>query len=171
MTGPFLPQTIAVLTVSDSRTLDEDRSGTYLVEALERAGHRLVARELVPDDRYRIRAAIGVWIADPSVSVILMTGGTGPTGRDVSLAAVRPLFDKELDGFGEMFRRISATEIGTSAMLSDAAAGVANGTVVFVLPGSPGACRTAWGKIICAQLDRSTRPCSIADLMPRLSER
>ncbi len=167
----FMPQTIAVLTVSDSRTLDEDRSGAYLVEALEQGGHHLGARTLVPDDRYRIRAVLSAWIVAPDIAVIIMTGGTGPTGRDVSLAAVRPLFDKELAGFGEMFRQLSVAEIGTSAILSDAAAGIANGTVVFVLPGSPGACRTAWEQIIRTQLDAHTQPCSLADLMPRLSER
>ncbi len=167
----FMPQTIAILTVSDSRTLDEDGSGDYLVEALEQDGHHLGARTLVPDDCYRIRAVLSAWIAAPDIAVIIMTGGTGPTGRDVSLAAVRPLLDKELAGFGEMFRHLSAAEIGTSAILSDAAAGIANGTVVFVLPGSPGACRTAWEQIIRTQLDAHTRPCSLADLMPRLSER
>jgi len=167
----FAPQTIAVLTISDSRTLDEDGSGAYLVEALEQDGHHLGERMLVPDDRYRIRAVLSAWIAAPDIAVIIMTGGTGPTGRDVSLAAVRPLLDKELAGFGEMFRQLSVAEIGTSAILSDAAAGIANGTVVFVLPGSPGACRTAWEQIIRTQLDAHTRPCSLADLMPRLSER
>ncbi len=167
----FVPQTIAILTVSDSRTLEDDRSGDYLVEALEQGGHNLGARQLVPDDRYRIRAVLSAWIAAPDIAVIIMTGGTGPTGRDISLAAVRPLLDKELAGFGELFRQLSAAEVGTSAILSDAAAGIANGTVVFVLPGSPGACRTAWEQIIRTQLDTHTRPCSLADLMPRLNER
>lgn len=160
---------IAVLTISDSRDLAQDRSGAYLVEALTKEGHRLAAREIVPDDRYRIRAALSAWIADETIQVILMTGGTGPTARDVSLAALRPLLDKEIAGFGELFRRLSYDEIGTSAMLSDSAFGMANATAIFALPGSPGACRTAW-RILQLQLDAATKPCSLGELMPRLGQ-
>ncbi len=167
----FLPLGIAVLTVSDTRTEADDRSGALLVERLQAAGHRLAARRIVPDDRYRIRAALSQWIADPAVQAVLVTGGTGLTGRDVTPEAVRPLLDREIEGFGELFRWISYREIGTSTLQSRALAGVANGTVVFCLPGSTGACRTAWDEIIRHQLDRRTRPCNLAELLPRLTER
>ena len=167
----FVALGIAVLTVSDTRTEADDRSGAYLAEAVQAAGHRLAARRIVPDDRYRIRAELSAWIADPSVQAVLVTGGTGLTGRDVTPEAVRPLLDREIEGFGELFRWLSYEEIGTSTLQSRALAGVANGTVIFCLPGSTGACRTAWERIVRHQLDRRTRPCNLAELLPRLTER
>ena len=161
---------IAVLTVSDSRTLAEDTSGDYLVAALGAAGHRLGQRLLLPDDRYRLRAAVAGWIADPAIEVVLVTGGTGFTGRDSTPEAIEPLLDKLMPGFGEMFRALSFAEIGASTMQSRALAGVANGTFVFCLPGSTGACRTAWEQLIRPQLDDSTRPCNLVSLLPRLRE-
>ena len=167
----FLPVSIAVLTVSDSRDEQSDKSGRLLVERLERAGHRLAEKLIVPDDVYRIRAAVSRWIADPEVNVVITTGGTGVTGRDGTPEAVRPLLDKVLDGFGEMFRSISYAEIKTSTLQSRALAGVANGTYVFCVPGSSGACATAWDSLIEAQLDLRTRPCNLVELMPRLREK
>lgn len=167
----FVPLTVAVLTVSDSRGEAEDRSGLLLKESAEAAGHRVIARELVRDDVYQMRAVFSRWIADPGVQVIISTGGTGLTGRDSTPEAVRPLFDKEIEGFGEHFRRISASEIGTSTVQSRALAGLANGTFIFCLPGSTGACRTAWDQILLSQLDIRTRPCNFAQLLPRLTER
>ena len=161
---------IAVLTVSDSRTLDNDSSGDYLAAALAEAGHRLADRALLPDDRYAMRALVSKWIADPRIDGILVTGGTGFTGRDSTPEALLPLLDKEMPGFGELFRAISFEEIGTSSLQSRAFAGLANGTFVFALPGSTSACRTAWEKIIRAQLDARTRPCNLATLRPRLKE-
>jgi len=166
----FLPVGIAVLTVSDSRDEQTDKSGRLLVERLTRAGHRLAEKRIVPDDVYRIRSVVSGWIVDPEVNVVITTGGTGITGRDGTPEAVRPLLDKILDGFGEMFRSISYTEIGTSTLQSRALAGVANGTYVFCVPGSSGACATAWDKLIEAQLDLRTRPCNLVELMPRLRE-
>lgn len=166
----FLPVGIAVLTVSDSRDEQTDKSGRLLVERLTRAGHRLAEKRIVPDDVYRIRSVVSGWIVDPEVNVVITTGGTGITGRDGTPEAVRPLLDKILDGFGEMFRSISYTEIGTSTLQSRALAGVANGTYVFCVPGSSGACATAWDKLIEAQLDLRTRPCNLVELMPRLLE-
>jgi len=166
----FVPLNIAVLTVSDTRTLDNDRSGGLLVELLEKDGHRLADRQIVPDDRYGIRAHVSRWIADPAVEVILTTGGTGFTGRDGTPEAVRPLLDKVMDGFGELFRAVSYDLIGTSTMQSRALGGVANGTFVFCLPGSTGACRDGWTRIISQQLDYRTRPCNLVELMPRLLE-
>ncbi|NIR32453.1 MAG: molybdenum cofactor biosynthesis protein B [Gammaproteobacteria bacterium] len=166
----FLPLRIAVLTVSDSRTEVNDTSGQALVEALTGAGHRLAEREIVPDDVYRIRAVVARWIADPDVQVVITTGGTGVTGRDGTPEAVAPLLDKAIEGFGELFRVLSYEEIGTSTMVSRAVAGVANGTYLFCLPGSSGACRTAWNRIIAHQLDYRTRPCNLVELMPRLRE-
>jgi molybdopterin adenylyltransferase len=162
---------IAILTVSDSRELSDDRSGDYLVTAVEKAGHRVAERLLLRDDLYRIRAQVAHWIADPAVQVVLVTGGTGFTGRDATPEAIAPLLDKEMPGFGEMFRVLSFDEIGASTIQSRAFAGLANGTFVFCLPGSSGACRTAWEKLIQPQLDGGTRPCNLVDLMPRLSER
>ena len=161
---------LCVLTVSDSRTAANDASGDYLVEALTAAGHRLADRALLPDDRYKLRARVSQWIADEGVDGILVTGGTGFTGRDSTPEALLPLLDKEMPGFGEIFRAISFEEIGTSSLQSRAFAGLANGTFVFALPGSTSACRTAWQKIIRAQLDARTRPSNLATLRPRLKE-
>jgi molybdenum cofactor biosynthesis protein B len=166
----FLPVGIAVLTVSDSRDEATDKSGRLLVERLTGAGHRLAEKCIVPDDIYRIRAVVSRWIADPEVNVIITTGGTGVTGRDGTPEAVAPLLDKVLDGFGEMFRSISYADIRTSTLQSRALAGVANGTYVFCVPGSSGACATAWDTLIAAQLDLRTRPCNLVELMPRLRE-
>ncbi len=166
----LIPLRLCVLTVSDTRTLQEDRSGDYLVEALTEAGHRLSERALLPDDRYRMRAQVSQWIADPNVDGILVTGGTGFTGRDSTPEALLPLLDKEMPGFGELFRQISFEEIGTSSLQSRAFAGLANQTFVFCLPGSTSACRTGWEKIIRAQLDARTQPCNLATLRPRLKE-
>ena len=161
---------IAVLTVSDTRDESTDKSGATLIELLEGAGHRLAAREIVPDDIYRIRASVSDWIADPAVNVVLTTGGTGLTGRDGTPEAVRPLLDKVIEGFGELFRAISYEEIGTSSLQSRCLAGVANGTYIFCLPGSTNACRTGWNELISAQLDSRTKPCNLVELMPRLGE-
>jgi len=166
----FVPLRIAVLTVSDSRTEETDKSGTLLGARLEEAGHLLAERQIVRDDRYAIRAVVSAWIADDEVDAVITTGGTGLTGRDGTPEALTPLFDKTIEGFGEIFRHISYEEIGTSSLQSRAVAGVANRTFVFVLPGSSGACRTAWDRIISAQLDYRTRPCNLVELRPRLDE-
>ncbi len=166
----FIPLNIAVLTVSDSRDERSDKSGRVLVERLETAGHRLADKQIVPDDIYRIRAVVSHWCIGEDIQVILTTGGTGVTGRDGTPEAVRVLFDKTIDGFGEMFRQISYTQIKTSTLQSRAIAGVANGRYIFCLPGSSGACATAWDELICAQLDYRTRPCNLVELMPRLLE-
>lgn len=166
----FLPLRLCVLTVSDSRTAETDGSGDYLAGALAEAGHRLAHRALLPDDRYRLRAIVSEWIADPTVDGILVTGGTGFTGRDSTPEALLPLLDKQMPGFGELFRAISFDEIGTSSLQSRAFAGLANATFLFCLPGSVSACRTAWERIIHAQLDARTRPCNLATLKPRLAE-
>jgi molybdenum cofactor biosynthesis protein B len=166
----LIPLSLCVLTVSDTRTLAEDSSGGYLAEALVEAGHRLHDRALLPDDRYRLRAQVSIWIADPAVDGIIVTGGTGFTGRDSTPEALLPLLDKEMPGFGELFRAISYEEIGTSTLQSRAFAGLANGTFLFALPGSTSACRTAWEKIVRAQLDARTKPCNLATLRPRLKE-
>lgn len=168
---PFVPVGIAVLTVSDSRGIELDGSGRVLIERLSAAGHRLAGRAILPDDIYRIRAQVSGWIADPAVHVVLSTGGTGLTGRDGTPEAVAPLLDKTIDGFGEVFRALSFEEIGASTIQSRAVAGVANGTYIFCLPGSSGACRTGWDKLIAPQLDYRTRPCNLVELMPRLLER
>jgi len=162
--------TLCVLTVSDTRTLDDDTSGQFLADALTEAGHRLHERKLLRDDRYAIRAQVAAWIADPAVHGVLITGGTGFTGRDSTPEAVLPLLDKEMSGFGELFRAISFEEIGTSSLQSRAFAGLSNRTFVFALPGSTSACRTAWEKILRAQLDARTRPCNLVGLLPRLGE-
>lgn len=167
----FLPLNIAILTVSDTRMLENDTSGQTLVDRLEAAGHRTHARRIVKDDIYAIRAVVSEWVADAEVQVVISTGGTGLTGRDGTPEAMRPLFDKEIEGFGEMFRMLSYADIGTSSLQSRATAGVANGTYLFVLPGSSGACRDGWDKLIQAQLDYRTQPCNMVELMPRLLEK
>ena len=167
----FVPLEIAVLTVSDTRSEETDTSGQTLARRLGEAGHRLAEKRIVADDIYRIRAVVSRWIADPSVQVVIITGGTGVTGRDGTPEAVKVLFDKTLEGFGETFRALSYQEIGTSTMQSRALAGVANGTYVFCLPGSSGACRTGWDSLIKDQLDYRTRPCNLAELLPRLREK
>ncbi|MGB5102052.1 MAG: molybdenum cofactor biosynthesis protein B [Steroidobacteraceae bacterium] len=167
----FRPISIAVLTVSDSRDEATDKSGRLLVERLTKAGHRLAEKLIVPDDVYQIRAAVSRWIADRGVDAVIATGGTGVTGRDGTPEAVLPLLDKVLDGFGETFRSISWAQIRTSTMQSRALAGVANATYVFCVPGSSGACATAWDELIEAQLDYRTRPCNLVELMPRLLEK
>jgi len=161
---------IALLTVSDSRSLADDPSGDALQQRLGAAGHHLVDRQLVPDDRYRIRAELSRWIADPMVQVVISSGGTGLTGRDGTPEAVAPLLDKTIEGFGELFRVLSFETIGTSTLQSRALAGVANGTVVFVLPGSLDAVTTAWDRLIQAQLDTDTRPCNLVQLLARFVE-
>jgi molybdenum cofactor biosynthesis protein B len=168
---PFRPLNIAILTVSDSRTEENDSSGKTLVDRLIEAGHKLADKQIVIDDIYQIRAVLSRWIADKQVQVVITTGGTGVTGRDGTPEAVTVLFDKTLDGFGELFRAISFEEIGTSTVQSRAVAGVANGTYIFTVPGSTGACRTAWDKLIKTQLDIRTRPCNFAEMMPRLLEK
>lgn len=167
---PFIPLNIAILTVSDTRTEENDTSGQTLIQRLTEAGHRLAEKRIVPDDIYQVRAVVSQWIADSEVQVVVTTGGTGVTGRDGTPEAVSVLLDKVLDGFGETFRAISYQEIGTSTMQSRALAGVANGTYIFCLPGSSGACRTGWDRLIKDQLDYRTRPCNLAELMPRLKE-
>ncbi|RXR04409.1 molybdenum cofactor biosynthesis protein B [Pseudoxanthomonas composti] len=166
----LIPLRLCVLTVSDSRTLANDASGDYLIQAATGAGHQLHDRAIVKDDIYRMRAIVSAWIADEEVDGILVTGGTGFTGRDATPEALLPLLDKQMPGFGELFRAISVEEIGTSSLQSRAFAGLANQTFVFCLPGSTSACRTAWEKIISAQLDARTRPCNLATLRPRLRE-
>lgn len=163
--------TIAVLVVSDTRTEQTDKSGRLLVERLQAAGHRLHQKLIVPDDVYRIRAVVSAWCVEPGIDAILATGGTGLTGRDGTPEAVAVLFDKQIEGFGEIFRLISFEEIGTSSLQSRAIAGVTNGKFIFCLPGSASACATAWDRIIQAQLDSRTRPCNLAELRPRLKER
>lgn len=167
----LIPLAIAVLTVSDTRTEAEDKSGKLLVERLTGAGHRLADKQICRDDIYAIRALVSGWIADPDINVVLTTGGTGVTGRDGTPEAVTPLFDKVLDGFGEMFRVLSYEDISTSTLQSRAVAGVANATYVFALPGSSGAVTMAWDSLIVHQLDYRTRPCNLVELMPRLLER
>ncbi len=166
----FVPLDIAVLVISDSRTEKTDKSGALLADRLTAAGHYLADKQIVPDDLYQIRAVVAGWIAAEEIQVVLTTGGTGVTGRDGTPEALRPLLDKEIEGFGEIFRALSFAEIETSSLQSRALAGVANGTYLFCLPGSSGACRTAWDSIIAAQLDLRTRPCNLVELMPRLLE-
>ena len=166
----LIPLNIAVLTISDSRDEATDKSGALLAARLERAGHHLAGKSIVPDDIYKIRATVSAWIADDELNVIISTGGTGVTGRDGTPEAVQPLLDKEIEGFGEVFRSLSYEEIKTSTVQSRALAGVVNATYIFCLPGSTGACKTAWDAIIAAQLDYRTRPCNLVELMPRLLE-
>ena len=167
----IIPIRIAILTVSDSRTEADDTSGQALVDRLTQAGHVLAEKLILPDDKYKIREAVSRWIADSEVDVVISTGGTGLTGRDITPEAVQPLFDKEIEGIGELFRWISYQEIGTSTIASRCVGGLANGTFIFCLPGSTGACRTGWDKVISPQLDCNTRPCNIVALMPRLLEK
>jgi molybdenum cofactor biosynthesis protein B len=167
---PFHPVRIAVLTVSDTRTPDTDRSGDTLVDRLTGAGHLLAARGIVQDDRATIAAQLREWIADPAVDAILTTGGTGLTGRDVTVEAHRDVYEKEIEAFGTVFTIVSMQKIGTSAVQSRACGGVAGGTYLFALPGSPGACRDAWDEILAFQFDSRHRPCNFVEIMPRLEE-
>ena len=161
----FIPLKIAIMVVSDSRTEETDTSGKALVDRLTKAGHYCADKAIIADDIYLIRAKLSSWIADPDINAIITTGGTGVTGRDGTPEAVQPLLDKELTGFGEVFRNLSYDEIGTSTIQSRAIAGVANGHYIFCVPGSSGACRTAWDKLISAQLDYRTRPCNLVEVM------
>jgi len=167
----LIPLSISVLTISDSRTEEDDKSGQLLVKRLQDTGHVLCEKEIVKDDIYQIRATVSRWIADEKPQVIITTGGTGVTGRDGTPEAVKPLFDKEIEGFGEMFRVLSFESIATSTLQSRATAGVANGTYIFCLPGSSGACADAWDKLINQQLDYRHRPCNLVELIPRLLEK
>lgn len=164
------PLNIAIMTVSDSRTEADDKSGNVLVKRLTEAGHNLVDKQIVTDDIYQIRAVASGWIADPDIHAVISTGGTGLTGRDITPEAFKVLYDKEIDGFGETFRMISYQLIGTSTIQSRAIAGIANGTVLFTLPGSPGACKDGWDKIISQQLDIDYKPCNLVEIMPRFLE-
>ncbi|MDF3917466.1 molybdenum cofactor biosynthesis protein B [Salinicola salarius] len=161
----LIPLSIAVLTISDTRDESSDRSGQALVDALEAAGHRLAEKRIVPDDVYRIRAVVAGWIADDDVQVVLTTGGTGFTGRDSTPEAIAPLLDKRIEGFGELFRQLSFEEIGSSTVQSRCLGGLSNATVIFCLPGSTGACRTGWDRILKEQLDSRHRPCNFANLV------
>ena len=166
----FIPVSIAVLTISDSRTEENDKSGKLLVQRLEQSGHHAADKKIVSDDVHRVRAQVCQWIVDSKIQVILTTGGTGVTGRDGTPEAIRPLLDKEIDGFGEIFRVLSYEKIATSTLQSRAFAGVANATYIFCLPGSAGACADAWDMLIEHQLDYRSRPCNLVELMPRLLE-
>jgi molybdopterin adenylyltransferase len=166
----FVPLKIAVLTVSDTRSLEDDKSGGTLVERIERSGHAVADRAVVTDDVEAIRARVQAWIADPTIDVVITTGGTGFTGRDVTPEAVEPLFEKRMDGFSTVFHMVSFPKIGTSMVQTRATAGVAGATYIFCLPGSPGACRDAWDEILVHQLDYRYRPCNFVEIMPRLDE-
>lgn len=167
---PFVPLKIAVLTVSDTRELADDKSGATLADRIEQAGHAVAARAIVTDDVEKIQAQMREWIADAGIDAIISTGGTGFTGRDVTPEAVEPLFQKRMDGFSTVFHMVSHAKIGSSTVQSRATAGVANATFIFCLPGSPGACRDAWDEILVHQLDYRYRPCNFVELMPRLTE-
>jgi molybdopterin adenylyltransferase len=167
---PFIPVGIAILTVSDTRTRADDKSGDTLEARVRDAGHRLEARAIVSDDKTKIYDQVKAWTLDPNIDVVITTGGTGFTGRDVTPEALEPLFEKRMDGFSEVFHRISFEKIGTSTIQSRATGGVANATVIFVLPGSPGACRDAWDGILKQQLDYRHMPCNFVEIMPRLDE-
>jgi len=166
----FMPTRIAVLTVSDTRTLEDDKSGAILVERIAEAGHSVVARDIVPDDRAEIGAKLRSWCRDKDIDVIISTGGTGLTGRDVTVEAHRDVYEKEIDAFSTVFTIVSMNKIGTSAIQSRATAGVAMGTYLFALPGSPGACKDAWDEILIKQLDYRHMPCNFVEIMPRLDE-
>lgn len=170
MNPEFIPVNIAVLTISDTRNFDNDSSGKVLEDKATADGHQVVERQIVADDIYQIRAIVSAWVASPEVNVIISTGGTGLTGRDGTPEAVKVLFDKEIEGFGELFRSLSYQVIKTSTVQSRAIAGVANGTFIFCLPGSSGACRTGWDEILHDQLDARHKPCNFIDLIPRLLE-
>jgi molybdopterin adenylyltransferase len=167
---PFLPVNIAVLTVSDTRKEADDKSGRTLVEMIEAAGHRVADRRIVRDDAAAIVEQLRAWIADPAVDVVISTGGTGVTGRDITPEAFESIYEKKIDGFGELFRWLSYQKVGTSTIQSRATGGVAGGTYLFALPGSPGACRDGWEGILVHQLDNRHRPCNLVELMPRLQE-
>jgi len=169
-TKEFIPVRIAVLTVSDTRSLAEDRSGDVLVARLQEAGHQLADRKMLTDERAEIAAQLRAWCADPQIDVVLSTGGTGLTGRDVTVEAHRDVYEKEIDAFGTVFTIVSMQKIGTSAVQSRATGGVANGTYLFALPGSPGACKDAWDEILGKQLDYRHRPCNFVEILPRLDE-
>jgi len=169
-TKEFIPVRIAVLTVSDTRSLAEDRSGDVLVARLQEAGHQLADRKMLTDERIEIAAQLRAWCADPQIDVVLSTGGTGLTGRDVTVEAHRDVYEKEIDAFGTVFTIVSMQKIGTSAVQSRATGGVANGTYLFALPGSPGACKDAWDEILVKQLDYRHRPCNFVEILPRLDE-
>jgi len=171
MERDLIPVNIALLTISDTRTIENDTSGKVLRERVLSAGHQLADQQIVADDIYQIRALISQWIANPEVQAVITTGGTGLTGRDGTPEAVKVLLDKEIEGFGELFRQISFQDIKTSTIQSRALGGVANGTFVFCLPGSSGACKTAWDDILKEQLDARHRPCNFVELMPRLLEK
>lgn len=171
MNREFVPVRIAVLTVSDTRDFETDKSGAYLVGAIEEAGHILASRAIVPDDAARIRAAVEKWIGDAGIDVVITTGGTGLTGRDVTPDALLPLFDKLIDGFAVIFHTISFQSVGLSTIQSRTCAGIAGGTFVFCLPGSTGAVRDGWDKLLVHQLDARTRPCNLVEIMPRLDKR
>lgn len=168
---PFIPVNLAILTVSDTRTLDTDRSGQTLVDLATASGHRVIARSIVSDERAQIIARLERWVADSAIDVVIATGGTGITGRDVTPEAFQAVYDKEIPGFGELFRWLSYSKIGTSTIQSRATAGLAGGTYLFALPGSTGACKDAWNDILQWQLDNRYRPCNFVSLMPRLRER
>lgn len=167
---PFIPVNVAILTMSDTRSLENDRSGNLLAEMISSSGHSVIDRALCKDDVEEIRSKVQAWINDPSIDVIVTTGGTGFTGRDVTPEAVRPLFEKEIEGFSILFHMLSYETVGTSTIQSRASAGVAHGTYIFCLPGSPGACRDGWEKIMKYQLDNRHRPCNFVEIMPRLEE-
>jgi molybdenum cofactor biosynthesis protein B len=169
-TRDFIPLNIAVLTVSDTRTHEDDKSGDILAERIEKAGHTVAERRIVQDDQGLIRAALKSWIADHRIDVVISTGGTGLTGRDVTPEAFQSVYDKEIEGFAALFHRISYEKIGTSTIQSRATAGVAQGTYLFALPGSPGACKDGWDEILVHQLDYRYRPCNFVEIMPRLEE-
>ena len=169
-TRDFIPLGIAVLTVSDSRTLADDKSGNTLVARIEASGHQMIARNICTDSVENIRGQVSTWIADEKIDVVITTGGTGFTGRDVTPEAIEPLFEKPMDGFSAIFHRISYEKIGTSTIQSRATAGVANATYIFVLPGSPGACKDAWDGILINQLDYRYMPCNFVEILPRLNE-
>lgn len=173
MTTPerkFIPIRIAVLTVSDTRTSEDDKSGNTLADRITNAGHHVAARLILPDERSAIAEQLRTWCADPEIDVIISTGGTGLTGRDVTVEAHRDVYEKEIDAFGTVFTHVSMAKIGTSAVQSRATGGVANGTYLFALPGSPGACKDAWDEILVKQLDYRHRPCNFVEIMPRLDE-